>query len=207
MNKLYFLSLLTFFQITNLFPSNFKIFTLKNLEKKINEAGKTKLTKENIKNFIKRSDDFDYKNKKDILKFVSTPQESLEKEINEELKNFNWTLDENFINKLNELKNRNDKISLINEKIFKLHNQRETPILILADDLIYEITKEKILTEKIQTFIEEQQTKQGFINHLKNKKKNSEVFFAKLNNALQTLAKSKNNALIISNFLNGLFKV
>lgn len=93
MNKLSFLSLLTFFQITNLFPSNFKIFTLKNLEKKISEAGKTKLTKENIKNFIKRSDDFDYKNKKDILKFVSTPQESLEKEINEELKSFNLTLD------------------------------------------------------------------------------------------------------------------
>lgn len=77
----------------------------------------------------------------------------------------------------------------------------------MADDLIYEITKEKILTEKIQTFIEEQQTKQGFINHLKNEKINSEVFFAKLNNVLQTLARSKNNALIISNFLNGLFKV
>lgn len=207
MNKIFFLIILIFFHIINLFPSSSKNFSLNRVEKRFSESEKTKLTKENFNGIVKRTDTFDYKNSKDILHFVTTPKKILEKEIEEELKKFNWTLDQNFINQLNILINNDDKIILINKKISKLHNQTETPILVLANDIIYEINKAKELSNKIKIFIGEQQTKKVGSNNIEKQKIDPEVYIAKLNAFLQTLAKSKNNAQIISNVINSIFKV
>ncbi len=185
---------------------------LKNkIEKEIDRA--TKITKENFNKYIKKADDYIYNNDKDIFNFITTPRDILKGEITEELDKFKWSEDQEFINKFVKV-NNDEKLKLLNEKILKLYPNTEIPILELTNDLMFESQKAEEAKLKIETFIEEQNKKKGFLNFINNNivhnnsvNGNPKHYFSSLNALVKRIAQMQKNMDRISDFLNNIFKI
>ncbi len=202
-------------QASFIINAKFKMLGLEKLknkvEKEIDRA--TKLTKKNFNKYIKKADDYIYNNKEDIFNFITTPRKTLEREITEELDKFNWSEDQEFINKFVSLQSKDAKLKLLNEKIIRLHPNAKVPILALTDDLMFESQTAKESEEKIKNFIEEQKKKKGFLdfignNIVNNNSVNSDPkhYFSNMNALVKRIAQMQRNMDIISNFLNNLLK-
>lgn len=185
---------------------------LKNkIEKEIDRA--TRLTKENFNKYIKKADDYIYNNNKDIFNFITTPRDILKDKIIEEFDKFKWAEDQEFIKKFVKIDN-NEKLKLLNEKILKLYPNTKMPILELSNDLMFENQKAEEAKLEIETFIEEQNKKKGFLNFISNNiihnnsvNGNPKHYFAGLNDLVKRIAQMQKNMDIISDFLNNLLKI
>ena len=185
---------------------------LKNkIEKEIDRA--TKLTKENFNKYIKKADDYIYDNNKDIFNFITTPRDILKDKITGEFDKFKWAEDQEFIDKFVKIDN-NEKLKLLNEKILKLYLNTKMPILELTNDLLFESQKAEEAKLEIETFIEEQNKKKGFLNFINNNivhndsvNGNPKRYFSSLNSLIKRIEQMQKNMDRISNFLNNLLTI
>ena len=156
----------------------------------------TRLTKENFNKFVKKADGYRY-TKENILENLLTPKKIFINEINEQIKNFNWSTDYNLIEAIN--KNDNP-INYLTQKSKAIHiNNMLAPILLISNDLQEEA---KIIDGYIietQKFLAEEK-KIDF-------KIQIDILNPDLTIYLNKLLELKNNIFIIANYLNSLFTV
>lgn len=165
------------------------------IEQNVNNI--TRLTKENFNKFVKKSNGYKY-TKENILENLLTPKKIFINEINEQIKNFNWSTDYNLIEAIN--KKDNQTINYLTQKSKAIHtNNMFAPILLISNDLQEET---KIIDGYIietQKFLDEEK-KIDF-------KIQIDILNPDLTIYLNKLLELKNNIFIIAKYLNSLLTI